>query len=93
MNALFARAPQHPSAALSPTPSTITIDTAPDRPLGLVDRLSLRLGLWLLTRHAARGRAQAYRADRARRRRTADAERTARERAWHRAAALVRPPL
>lgn len=92
MNALFARAPQHPSAALSPTPSSITIDTATDRPLGLLDRLSLRLGLWLLTRHAARGRTLDHRADRAHRRRTADAERAARERAWHRAAALTRPP-
>lgn len=92
MNALFARAPQHSSAALSPTPSTITIDTATDRPLGPVDRLSLRLGLWLLTRHDARGRAHKLRADRAHHRHTAEAERTARERAWHRAAALVRPP-
>jgi hypothetical protein len=93
MNALFARAPQHASAALPPTTSTITIDTATDRPLGLLDRLSLRLGLWLLTRHAARGRTLEHRADRAHRRHAADAERAARERAWHRTAALIRPPL
>ena len=93
MNALFARAPQHASAALSSPSSTITIDTATDRPLGLLDRLSLRLGLWLLTRHASRGRSLEHRADRAHRRRAADAERAARERAWHRTAALTRPPL
>jgi hypothetical protein len=93
MNALFARPPQHSSAALSAPSSTITIDTASDRPLGLLDRLSLRLGLWLLTRHASRGRTLEHRADRTHRRRTADAERAARERAWHRTAALIRPPL
>ncbi|MCJ1706698.1 hypothetical protein [Microbacterium sp. VKM Ac-2923] len=92
MNALFARAPQHSSAALSSTPSTITIDTAIDRPLGLLDRMSLRLGLWLLTRHADRAQALDHRAAVAHRARRARAERLERERAWQRTAALTRLP-
>jgi hypothetical protein len=98
MNALFARAPQHSSAApASPstpsTPSTITFDTTIHRPLGLLDRLSLRVGLWLLTRHAHRAQALDHRVALAHRARRARAERLERERAWQRTAALTRLPL
>ncbi|OZD30791.1 hypothetical protein CH252_40455 [Rhodococcus sp. 06-1477-1B] len=94
MNALFTRAPQHTTAAPStpPTPSPITFDTTAYRPLGLIDRLSLRLGLWLLTRHADRARALDHRAIDALRARDAAAERDRRERAWQSAAAFSRPP-
>ena len=94
MNALFARAPQHSSAAPStpPTRSTVTFDTTAYRPLGLFDRLSLRLGLWLLDRHANRARALDHRAIDALRARDAAAERDRRERAWQSAAAFSRPP-
>ncbi len=94
MNALFTRAPQHSSAAPSPlpTPSTITFDTTAYRPLGLLDRLSLRLGLWLLNRHANRARALDNRAVQALRARDAAAERARREQAWQSAAAFSRPP-
>lgn len=100
MNALFTRAPQHTSAAptTSPTPTpltahTVTFDTTAYRPLGLLDRLSLRVGLWLLTRHADRARALDHRAVAAVRARANAAERDRRERAWQSAAALSRPPL
>ncbi|WJS89529.1 hypothetical protein [Microbacterium testaceum] len=94
MNALFTRAPQHSSAAPSipPTPSTVTFDTTAYRPLGLFDRLSLRLGLWLLNRHANRARALDHRAVEALRARDAAAERDRRERAWQSTAAFSRPP-
>lgn len=95
MNALFTRAPQHVSAAptVIPTPSTVTFDTTAYRPLGLLDRLSLRLGLWLLTRHADRARALDHQAVAAYRAQKAQAEREKRERAWQSAAAFSRPPL
>ncbi|MCM3614439.1 hypothetical protein M3672_08295 [Microbacterium enclense] len=94
MNALFARAPQHTAAApTSPsTPSTVTFDTTAYRPLGLFDRLSLRLGLWLLTRHADRARALDHQAVAAHRARDAFAEREKRERAWQSTAAFSRLP-
>lgn len=94
MNALFTRAPQHASAAPTPAPlpSTVTFDTTAYRPLGLLDRLSLRLGLWLLTRHADRARALDHQAASACRARRAHAERDKRERAWQSAAAFSRPP-
>lgn len=95
MNALFTRAPQHASAAPSPTPtpSTVTFDTTAYRPLGLLDRFSLRIGLWLLTRHADRARALDHQAVAAHRAHVAAAERERRERAWRSAAAFSRPPL
>lgn len=94
MNALFARAPQHSSAApTSPsTPSTVTFDLAVDRPVGLIDRLSLRLGLWLLTRHAARARRLDHGSAAAHRARQTHAERLERERAWLNVAARSRHP-
>lgn len=94
MNALFTRAPQHASAApiSTPTPSTVTFDTTAYRPLGLLDRLSLRLGLWLLTRHADRARALDHHAVSAYRALAVQAEREKRERAWRSAAAFSRPP-
>lgn len=94
MNALFARAPQHASAApSSPSlPSSVTFDLVADRPVGLLDRLSLRVGLWLLTRHADRSRRLDHRTATAHRARQAQAERLERERAWLRTAALSRLP-
>jgi len=97
MNALFTRAQQHTSAAptpspIPPAPHTVTFDTTAYRPLGLFDRLSLRLGLWLLTRHADRARALDHRAVAAVRARDSAAERDRRERAWQSAAAFSRPP-
>ncbi len=94
MNALFTRAPQHASAAPStpPIPSTVTFDTTAYRPLGLLDRLSLRVGLWLLARHADRARALDHQAVSAYRAQKAQAERDRRERAWQSAAAFNRPP-
>lgn len=96
MNALFARAPQHTSAAptttTTPTPTSVTFDTTAYRPLGLLDRLSLRLGLWLLTRHADRARALDHQAVSAYRAQKIQAERDKRERAWQSAAAFSRPP-
>lgn len=94
MNALFARAPQHSSAApTSPsTPSSVTFDLVAHRPVGPFDRLSLRVGLWLLTRHAYRVRRLDDRTAAAHRARRAHAERLERERAWLRTATLSRLP-
>ncbi|MDQ1083988.1 MULTISPECIES: hypothetical protein [Microbacterium] len=93
MNALFTRAPQHSSAApTTPTPSTVTFDTTAYRPLGPLDRLSLRIGLWLLTRHADRARALDHEAVAAHRARQAAEEREKRERAWQSTAAFSRLP-
>ncbi len=95
MNALSARAPHHSAAApSSPSPaSRVTFDLDVDRRVGPLDRLSLRVGLWLLTRHADRARRLDQRAAVARSERRARAERLEREREWFRTAALSRLPL
>ncbi len=80
------RAPQHTAA----TP-TVLLPSTLDRPVGLIDRLTLRLGLWLLTRHAARVDLAGLRAASAHRARLRAAEREQRERAWYRTSALQRP--
>ncbi|MBD8218426.1 hypothetical protein IFU40_07250 [Microbacterium sp. CFBP 13617] len=87
MSTLPTRAPHSVSAA--PAPLTIPVT---DHPVGRLDRLTLRLGLWLLTRHAARIHAIERRAAAVHRARQRDAQRTQRERDWYRAAALQRPP-
>jgi len=88
MSTLPTRAPQHSAA----TP-TISLPPIPDRPVGLVDRLTLRLGLWLLTRHAARVHVIELRTAGAHRALRQSAERTRRERDWYRTASLLRPPI
>ncbi|MBT9605352.1 hypothetical protein [Microbacterium sp.] len=93
MNTSLTRAPQHAASALT----LPVVETSAQRRLGPVDRLSLRLGLWLLVHAAARADEATRRAARA-----ADvadlARRTARDRArreadWQRAALHLRPPL
>lgn len=93
MNTSLTRAPQHTASALS----LPVVDTTAERRLGRIDRLSLRLGLWLLVRAAARADAAADRAtvaasaaDRARRNAH---DRALREADWQRKALHLRPPL
>ena len=88
MSTLPTRAPQHTAA----TP-TVSLPTIVDRPVGFVDRLTLRLGLWLLTRHAARVHVIELRTASAHRARVQSAERSQRERVWSPGASLLRPPL
>ncbi|KTS11530.1 hypothetical protein [Microbacterium testaceum] len=88
MSTLPTRAPQHTAA----TP-TISLPTIVDRPVGLIDRLTLRLGLWLLTRHAARVHVIELRTTSAHRARVQYAERSQRERDWYRTASLMRPTI
>lgn len=88
MSTLPTRAPQHTAATpIVSLPSTL------DRPFGLVDRLTLRLGLWLLTRHADRVHVIELRAANAHRAHAQSAERSRRERDWYRAASLMRPTI
>ncbi|KTR95070.1 hypothetical protein NS220_06950 [Microbacterium testaceum] len=87
MSNLPTRAPQHTAA----TP-TVSLPTIVERPVGLLDRLTLRLGLWLLTRHAARVHVIELRTASAHRAHAQSAERRQRERDWYRTAALMRPP-
>jgi hypothetical protein len=87
MSTLPTRAPQHTAA--TPTVSLPTIST---RPVGLIDRLTLRLGLWLLTRHAARIHVIELRSATTHRAFVQSAERRRRERDWYRTASLLRPP-
>ncbi|MDF2921029.1 hypothetical protein [Microbacterium sp. NPDC086615] len=88
MSTLPTRAPQHTAA----TP-TVSLPTIVDRPVGLIDRLTLRLGLWLLTRHAARVHVIELRTTSAHRARVQYAERSQRERDWYRTASLMRPTI
>ena len=89
MNTSFTRAPQHTASALS----LPVVETR----LGLFDRLSLRLGLWLLVRAAARADVATRRAAEAAA--TADLarrnalDRAQREAEWQRQALHLRPPL
>jgi len=87
MSTLPTRAPQHTAA----TP-TVSLPSTTDRRVGLLDRLTLRLGLWLLTRHAARVQVIERRTADAHRARVQSAQRDQRERDWYRAATLLRPP-
>ncbi|MDQ1121933.1 hypothetical protein [Microbacterium trichothecenolyticum] len=87
MSTLPTRAPQHTAA----TP-TVSLPSTTDRRVGLIDRLTLRLGLWLLTRHAARVQVIELRTADAHRARVQTAQREQRERDWYRAATLLRPP-
>ncbi|MBN9210952.1 MAG: hypothetical protein BGO45_10190 [Microbacterium sp. 71-36] len=89
MNTSLTRAPQHTASALS----LPTVETSAERRLGLLDRLSLRLGLWLLTRAAARADQLAPRTVRANVSHRAALERAQREIHWQRQALLSRPPL
>ena len=89
MNTSLTRAPQHTASALT----LPIVETTAQRRLGFLDRLSLRLGLWLLTRAAARAAQLAHRTvprDLAHR---AALERAQRESHWQRQALLSRPPL
>ena len=93
MNTSLTRAPQHSASAFS----LPVVETSAQRRLGPFDRMSLRLGLWLLVRAAARAEAAAERAadaasaaDRARRNAH---ERALREADWQRRALHLRPPL
>ncbi|MGC0370592.1 hypothetical protein [Microbacterium sp. SLBN-111] len=85
MNTSLTRAPQHTASALS----LPVVETR----LGLLDRLSLRLGLWLLTRAAARADQRAHRTAMADLANRAALERARREAHWQRQALLSRPPL
>lgn len=88
MSILPTRAPQHTAA----TP-TVSFSPITDRRVGLVDRLTLRLGLWLLTRHASRVHVIELRTAGAHRALVQSAERSQRERDWYRTASLLRPTL
>lgn len=85
MNTSLTRAPQHTASALS----FPVVETR----LGLLDRLSLRLGLWLLTRAAARVDRLVHRTERDDLANRAALERSRREAEWQRQALLSRPPL
>lgn len=85
MNTSLTRAPQHTASALS----LPVVETR----LGLLDRLSLRLGLWLLTRAAARADQRAHRTVRGDLAHRAALERAQRESHWQRQALVSRPPL
>jgi len=88
MSTLPTRAPQHTAA----TP-TVSLPTITGRPVGFVDRLTLRIGLWLLTRHAARVHVIELRTASAHPASRQSAERTQRERDWYRTASLLRPTI
>lgn len=60
MNTSLTRAPQHPASAFS----VPVVEPSAERRLGPLDRLSLRLGVWLLVRAAARADEAARRAAR-----------------------------
>jgi hypothetical protein len=85
MNTSLTRAPQHTASALS----LPVVETR----LGLLDRLSLRLGLWLLTRAAARADQLAHRTAQADLAHRAALEREQREAHWQRQSLLSRRPL
>lgn len=93
MNTSLTRAPQHAASALT----LPVVETSAQRGLGPVDRLSLRLGLWLLVRAAARAdeatRRAARAADVADLARRNARDRVRREAEWQRAALRLRPPL
>lgn len=89
MNTSLTRAPQHTASALS----LPVVETTAQHRLGFLDRLSLRLGLWLLTRAAARAAALAHRTERGVLAHRAALERGRRETHWQRQALLSRPPL
>lgn len=76
-------------APLARVPVLPLADPAMDRRLSPLDRLSVRVGLWLIVRGAARARPVDRTAADALRR--AALERDRRERAWLRAALLRRP--
>ena len=93
MNSSLTRAPQHTASALS----LPVVETSAQRRLGPIDRLSLRLGLWLLVRAAARADQAVQRAvhavsaaDQARRNAH---DRALREADWQRKGLHRRPPL
>ncbi|MFF8185638.1 hypothetical protein ACF044_00045 [Microbacterium sp. NPDC016588] len=89
MNTSLTRAPQHTASALS----LPVVETTAQHRLGFLDRLSLRLGLWLLTRAAARAAQLAYRTEHGDLAHRAALERAQRETHWQRQALLSRPPL
>lgn len=90
MNTSLPRAPQHAASALS----VPVVETSAERRLGHLDRLSLRLGLWLLVRAAARAdeatRRAAQAADAAILARRNAQERVQREADWQRMAISLR---
>ncbi|WP_396645370.1 hypothetical protein [Microbacterium sp.] len=93
MNTSLTRAPQHTASAFS----VPVVETSAQRRLGPIDRLSLRLGLWLLVRAAARAdaatRRAAHTAETAHLARLNALERQEREADWQRLALHIRPPL